>query len=81
MSKCRFDMDAACVVHGGAGAAPIICTNAAAALKARVAELQAAFDKAGDGPRLHLRCQRRERALEARVRELEAELAAIRGAF
>ena len=33
--ECRFDMDARCVVHGGASVAPIICTHAAAALQAR----------------------------------------------
>ena len=75
--ECRFDhkatMKCVCDTHGDLAT---ICGIAAAALQAKVEELQAAFDKAGDGPHLHLGCQRRERALEARVRELERPLGA-----
>ena len=70
--ECRWGHGGWCMTHEASGSG--ICLKAPAALRAKVEELQATFDKAGDGPHLHLGCQRRERALEERVRELERQV-------
>ena len=72
MSECKWGHGNWCMTHETSGSG--ICLKDTAALRAKVEELQATFDKTGDGPHLHLGCQRRERASEARVRELEAQV-------